>query len=49
VALQDRMVRDADALTPHNRFRVASLPTSHLGWLYRPGSVADILAGDVPG
>ena len=43
LALQDRMIREADAATPRNRFHVTSLPTSHLGWLDRPRDVADLL------
>ncbi|MCR6486912.1 alpha/beta hydrolase [Amycolatopsis sp. OK19-0408] len=30
LALQDRMIREADAATPHNRFRVFDLDTSHV-------------------
>lgn len=30
-ALQDLMIREADELTPHNRFRVRSLAAPHLG------------------
>lgn len=41
--LQDRMIREADELTPHNRFRIESLPSSHLGFLDRPETVADLL------
>jgi pimeloyl-ACP methyl ester carboxylesterase len=36
IALQDRMIREADALTPHNRFDVRTVRTSHApttdGW-----------------
>jgi pimeloyl-ACP methyl ester carboxylesterase len=36
IALQDRMIREADALTPHNRFDVHTVRTSHCpttnGW-----------------
>ncbi|MEV4116748.1 alpha/beta fold hydrolase [Nonomuraea sp. NPDC049695] len=44
--LQDRMIREADALTPRNRFRTASLPSSHLGFLDRPAPVADLLESE---
>jgi pimeloyl-ACP methyl ester carboxylesterase len=43
IALQDRMINEADELTPHNRFHVASLPTSHLGFLDQPAIVANVL------
>ncbi|GAB3897957.1 alpha/beta hydrolase [Kibdelosporangium lantanae] len=43
-ALQDRMIREADALTPHNRFDVRTLPTSHLGMAVDPRPLADVLA-----
>jgi hypothetical protein len=29
IALQDRMIREADALTPHNRFDVRTVRTTH--------------------
>jgi hypothetical protein len=36
MALQDRMIREADALTPHNRFDVRTVRTPHApttdGW-----------------
>ncbi|TCR26520.1 alpha/beta hydrolase [Streptomyces sp. BK205] len=42
-ALQDRMVEEADTLTPGNRFRVHDYPeASHVGPL-DPSSVADVL------
>lgn len=42
-ALQDRMVAEADALTPGNRFRVHDFPeASHIGPL-DPASVAEVL------
>lgn len=43
IALQDRLIREADELTPHNRFQVYSLDTSHTGFLYRSDQVAQIL------
>lgn len=45
LALQDRFIRDADALTPDNRFDVHSIDSSHLGFMFRPHEVATILAG----
>jgi hypothetical protein len=40
-----RGVAEADALTPHNRFEVQTLPTSHVGFLLRAREVASMLAG----
>ncbi|WP_435844836.1 alpha/beta hydrolase [Streptomyces klenkii] len=42
-ALQDRMIREADAATPGNRFDVHSLPAPHLGPA-DPASLATVLA-----
>ena len=42
-AMQDRLIREADDLTPHNRFRVHSLDASHAGFLYRSEQVARLL------
>jgi pimeloyl-ACP methyl ester carboxylesterase len=44
VALQDRFIAEADALTPDNRFDVRSIESSHAGFLVRPRAVVDILA-----
>lgn len=44
-ALQDRFIREADALTPDNPFAVHTLPSSHAAVLVRPGECAEILAG----
>ncbi|HEY3684573.1 MAG TPA: alpha/beta fold hydrolase [Streptosporangiaceae bacterium] len=44
-ALQDRFIREADALTPENPFDVRSLDTSHVGVLVRPYDAVEILAG----
>ncbi|MFE0172275.1 alpha/beta hydrolase [Streptomyces sp. NPDC059002] len=47
--LQDRMIGEADARTPHNPFQVHDFPTaSHLGPL-DPAPVAHALAGLAPG
>lgn len=44
-AVQDRMIREADALTPDNAFDVRTLDGSHLHWLVRPKPAAELLAG----
>lgn len=44
-AVQDHMIRKADALTPHNPFEVHTLPTSHVGYFSRPQPFAALLAG----
>ncbi|MFE4212077.1 alpha/beta fold hydrolase [Streptomyces sp. NPDC056844] len=43
-AVQDRMIREADALTPENPFDVRTLEGSHLRWLVHPGAAAEVLA-----
>ncbi|KNB50651.1 alpha/beta fold hydrolase [Streptomyces caatingaensis] len=43
VAMQDRLIAEADALTPDNPYEVHSLDTSHTGFLLRPVEVAGIL------
>lgn len=45
VELQDRLIAEADALTPNNPFRVHSLDASHVGFLYQAAAVAAILDG----
>jgi pimeloyl-ACP methyl ester carboxylesterase len=40
LALQDRMIAEADRLTPHNRFDVRSVPAPHAGPMHRPDVVA---------
>ncbi|MFI9009141.1 alpha/beta fold hydrolase [Actinosynnema sp. NPDC053489] len=44
VELQDRFIREADALLPDNPFDVRTLTTSHLGFLVRPEQAAALLA-----
>lgn len=44
-AVQDRMIREGDALTPHNPYDVYTLESSHLLWLVRPRQAAVVLAG----
>ncbi|MFF1919329.1 alpha/beta hydrolase [Streptomyces sp. NPDC058221] len=43
-AVQDRMIREADALTPGNPFDVRTLQGSHLHWLVHPKPAAELLA-----
>ncbi|MEU9990807.1 alpha/beta fold hydrolase [Streptomyces sp. NPDC048045] len=45
VAMQDRLIAEADALTPGNPYDVHTLATSHVGFLLRPAEVAKILDG----
>ncbi|MCC8247718.1 alpha/beta hydrolase [Saccharothrix luteola] len=45
VGLQDRFIREADALLPDNPFDVHTLDTSHMGFLVRPRQAAELLAG----
>ncbi|WP_406356966.1 alpha/beta hydrolase [Streptomyces sp. NBC_01635] len=44
LAMQDRMIREADALTPDNPFEVRTLEGSHLRWLVHPKPAAELLA-----
>ncbi|MFJ6721908.1 MULTISPECIES: alpha/beta fold hydrolase [unclassified Streptomyces] len=44
LAAQDRMIREADALTPDNPFEVRTLQGSHLSWLVHPKPAAKLLA-----
>lgn len=48
LAVQDRMIREADALTPDNPFDVRTLDGSHLRWLVHPRPAAALL-GDLAG
>ncbi len=48
-ALQDRFIKEADALTPDNPFDVRSVDSSHSGFLVRGTEVAGILAELAPG
>ncbi|WP_344962590.1 alpha/beta fold hydrolase [Streptomyces thioluteus] len=43
VAMQDRLIAEADALTPDNPYDVHTMDTSHLGFLLRPAETAGIL------
>ena len=44
-AVQDYMIRKADALTPHNPFEVHTLAASHVGYFSRPQIFAELLSG----
>ncbi|MCX4549977.1 MULTISPECIES: alpha/beta fold hydrolase [unclassified Streptomyces] len=44
LAVQDRMIREANALTPDNPFDVRTLEGSHLRWLVHPKPAAGLLA-----
>lgn len=44
LAMQDRLIREGDALTPDNPYDVRTLTSSHLSWLVHPGPAADVLA-----
>lgn len=41
--MQDRLIREADELTPENQFTVHSLDASHAGFLYQSGEVVTLL------
>ncbi|GAA2253669.1 esterase [Streptomyces ruber] len=43
-ALQDRLIREGDALTPDNPYDVRTLAGSHLKWLVDPAPAARVLA-----
>ncbi|MFC9746763.1 alpha/beta fold hydrolase [Streptomyces niveus] len=43
LAMQDRMIREGDALTPDNPFDVRTLTSSHLNWLVDPAPAAQVL------
>ncbi|WP_229910105.1 alpha/beta fold hydrolase [Streptomyces flavofungini] len=43
LAMQDRMIAEADALVPENPFQVHTVNTCHMGIQLRPGEVAGIL------
>ncbi|WP_246646232.1 alpha/beta fold hydrolase [Nonomuraea ceibae] len=43
VAMQDRLIAEADALTPGNPYDVHTLDTSHAGFVFRPAEVAALL------
>lgn len=45
LALQDRMIREADAMTPANRFDVHTLESSHSPFASMPEKLASLLAG----
>jgi pimeloyl-ACP methyl ester carboxylesterase len=43
LAMQDRLIREADALTPDNPYDVHTLPGSHLAWMVRPRAAAELI------
>jgi pimeloyl-ACP methyl ester carboxylesterase len=43
IALQDRFIREADAMTPDNPFQVHDLDSSHLRFLVHPKQFVDVL------
>ncbi|MFC4376134.1 alpha/beta fold hydrolase [Nocardia halotolerans] len=45
IAMQDRLIAEADALTPDNPYDVHSLDSSHAGFVFRATEVAALLAG----
>ncbi|WP_405745570.1 alpha/beta hydrolase [Streptomyces sp. NBC_01525] len=47
--MQDRMIREGDALTPGNPFDVHTLQGSHLRWLVHPEPAAELLGSLVTG
>ena len=48
-AMQDRLIREGDALVPENPYAVHTLESSHLSWLVHPTPAADLLAGIATG
>ncbi|WP_311202725.1 hypothetical protein [Actinophytocola gossypii] len=48
IAMQDRLIAEADALTPDNPYDVHTMDTSHIGFVFRAAEVAAIL-DDLPG
>ncbi|WP_292644773.1 hypothetical protein [Nocardioides sp.] len=42
--MQDRLIREGDALTPENPYAVHTRESSHLGWLVHPAPAAELLA-----
>ena len=43
VAMQNRLITEADALTPDNPYDVHTLATSHVGFLLKPAKLAGVL------
>ncbi|MFI2262209.1 hypothetical protein [Streptomyces tubercidicus] len=43
VAMQDRLIAEADALTPDNPYNVHTLTTGHAGFLLKPAEATGIL------
>lgn len=45
IAMQDRLIAEADALTPDNPFTVHTLDASHAGFIHRSDEVVRVLTG----
>ena len=45
LALQDRMIGEADAVTPDNKFQVETLASSHSSFASMPDQLAEVLSG----
>ncbi|RSN06463.1 alpha/beta hydrolase [Nonomuraea sp. WAC 01424] len=45
IAMQDRLIAEADALTPGNPYDVHTLDTTHAGFVFRAAEVAAVLDG----
>ena len=45
LAMQNRMIREGDALTPENPYDARTLTSSHLKWLVHPAPAARVLGG----
>lgn len=43
LAMQDRLIRESDALSPDTAYDVHTLDGSHMMWLVRPRAAAAIL------
>jgi hypothetical protein len=46
LALQDRMISEADAVTPRNKFQVETLASSHSSFASMPDRLAVVLSGN---
>jgi hypothetical protein len=46
LALQDRMISEADAVTPGNKFHIHTLASSHSSFASMPGKLAEALSAD---
>jgi hypothetical protein len=46
LALQDRMISEADAVTPTNRFHIRTLPSSPSSFASMPDRLSEALSAD---